>query len=117
MGALGSCAATATPMISLSLQGSAVLGAPSGDFSSAQAPGTMLSGSALMKPGTNPSVFWASARAAAASGKTLVSACDVPPSASASAVAERVVTNVCLSGCVFMTVSYGFGEAVLVTST
>src|ERR1041385_1940008 len=54
----GICAATASPISSLVLPGSAVFGLSSSDLSSPHAPAIAASGTDFMKVGTMPSVFW-----------------------------------------------------------
>src|SRR5262245_30223664 len=64
----GICAATARPTSSFIFGGTAVIGLTCNALNSVQAPGSARSGMTFMKPGTNPNVFWMSARAASASG-------------------------------------------------
>src|SRR5690348_9604927 len=77
----GICAATASAVSSLYFPGSAVAGFRCNAFISCQAPGNARSGTSLNMPGTNPIVFWMSARA--------MSASDVARAAPGAAAAAR----------------------------
>jgi hypothetical protein len=79
----GICADTASPTSSLILPGSAVPGFNCSPFMSIHAPGSASSGTSLTKPGTNPKVFWMSARAASPCG--VASAADGAPATAANA--------------------------------